>query len=337
MQYAIFPMKNVRITKRYDSNHYAWDIAGQGTDAEYWRAPCTIKVLRILSQNEGSNTVLFGTCDSNGNKSSVMCADGVQRVLTFACTHIDSLNRFGLAEGKIYQSGEVCYQEGNFGNSSGNHVHMEVGLDWIYSKEWIGEEPNRQYVLLNPSNVIEKTFFILKNWNVLYGLNGYSFPVTAVRNSDSSPIPEKIQILLTNSDARLRNNVVNGDIKTTIPNGSTFDVIGLYSWKAQDGYRWGYGSWNGIDGYFQYDPYVMNPIGSSPDDSYKMIITQIGANLRNTIRGEVSLTVPVNESIIIDTFIDGKQLDGYQWCFGHYKNIYGYFQYDPNNMFPTND
>lgn len=37
----------------------------------------------------------------------------------------------------------------------------------------------------------------------------------------------------------------------------------------------------------------MNPIGSSPDDSYKMIITQIGANLRNTIRGEVLLTVPV--------------------------------------------
>lgn len=334
MQYAIFPMLNVNISKRYSSSHYAWDICGEDTSAEYWRAPCRIKVLKILPPNEGSNTVLFGTCDSQGNQMAVMCADGQMRVLTFACTHINSLNVFGLAEGKIYESGEVCYQEGTYGEATGNHVHMEVGEGWIYEKAWTDE----QWVLKNPSNVIEKTFYLLNGWNVVLDTSGYNFPTVNVRETSTPVVPSSnIQMKLTGSAAYLRSDVVTGDQIILVPNGSYIEVIGLYSWNASDNYKWGYGKWNGYEGYFQYDPYVMNPVGSPDFETYKMYLFGSQARIRESIGGTELTMVNQYNNIFIDEFIDGKQFDGYQWCRGHFGSTYGYFQYDPVVMYPTND
>lgn len=142
---------------------------------------------------------------------------------------------------------------------------------------------------------------------------------------------------LTGSAARLRKDVVNGQTNIIIPNGTTFKVVGLYSWKASDNFRWGWGEYNGYSGYFQYDPAVMNPVGNVENLNYKMILIGSAARLRKTIRGEVITTVPNGNTIQILEFIDGKQSDGYQWCKGSFNGTIGYFQYDPAVMFPTND
>ena len=178
--------------------------------------------------------------------------------------------------------------------------------------------------------------------NGSYVFNNSSRPLTnaiIVTNYSVPPAGDKSNICfmhLTSSAARLRADVVNGNILTTIPNGTTFEVVGLYSWNASDGYKWGWGKYNGVEGYFQYDPAVMNPVGYGLK-SFKMRLTGSAARLRSTIQGTILTTVPNGSTIQIDEFIDGKQSDGYQWCYGHYNGTYGYFQYDPTVMYPTND
>lgn len=173
MQYLIFPMKTISISQRFHEKHKALDLSGEDTGIDYWYAPCRVKVLAMFEVKKTGfyNTVLFGSCDEKGNPERVMCADGEARYLTFGCTHMDSMNRFGLAVGKIYESGEPCYCEGNTGlGSKGNHVHMDVAEGWHkkkikYDDQW----------LLPNLVAVENLFFKLKGWNKIRNLNGYEF------------------------------------------------------------------------------------------------------------------------------------------------------------------
>ena len=159
-------------------------------------------------------------------------------------------------------------------------------------------------------------------------------------NKPVTPTPSgKCSMKLFGSAARLRDNVVDGNIITTIPNGTEFDVIGLYSWKAADGYRWGYGKWNGYEGYFQYDPTVMMPLGSDLNTlNYKMRLFNSAARIRTRpVNGNVLTTVPNGNDVTIIQFGKIKESDGYQWFQGSFNGITGFLQYDPAVMFPTND
>ena len=354
-QYAIFPMECISISKRYHANHKSWDINGSTTDRatkDYWYAPCDIKVLALYKSSESIfyNTVLFGTCDSSGNKCPVRCEDDVDRVLTFACTHMDTedWDEFGYYVGKVFQSGEKAYREGFEGLDPneplhGNHVHMDVGLDWQYEKVFLDNQYRLRDTEDNGKVLIANTFRQLDNFNYLgnSGANEYTFKTTNGRDFAFEIPPtgdeEKVYMKLTGSAARLRSDVVNGSIKTTVPVGQQIEVIGLYSWNASDGYKWGYGRWNGYEGYFQFDPYVMNPVGHPSFETYKMHLFGSAARIRSSIMGTILTTVDNYNDIYIDQFIDGKQSDGYQWCRGHFNGVYGYFQFDPAVMFPTND
>lgn len=346
MEYAIFPMKSISISQGFYLNqHHAFDLTGSDENkVDYFFAPCTVKVLNIsrynYETNSGlANTVFFGTCDVNGNKTPVMCEDGIARVLTFACSHIDKedLDFLDLHVGQVIGSGYACYREGTTGNASGPHIHLEVGLDWQTSKN-----ANNRYELndtiVNGVRLITNTFHSLSGFNTPGNKNdgGTTFSTVSSRKVDDSTVNNVLKMHLTGSAARLRNDVVNGNILTTIPNGTTFEVVGLYSWNASDGYKWGWGKYNGVEGYFQYDPAVMNPVGYGLE-SFKMRLTGSAARLRSTIQETILTTVPNGSTIQIDEFIDGKQSDGYQWCYGHYNGTYGYFQYDPAVMYPTND
>lgn len=92
-----------------------------------------------------------------------------------------------------------------------------------------------------------------------------------------------------------------------------------------------------VEGTFQYDPAVMMPIGKPETRKYKMKLHGSAARLRSSIRGTILTTVPNYNDIEIIEFINGKQSNGYQWCYNEYNGIRGYFQYDPTVMYPTND
>ncbi|MEG0177055.1 MAG: N-acetylmuramoyl-L-alanine amidase [Anaerorhabdus sp.] len=144
-----------------------------------------------------------------------------------------------------------------------------------------------------------------------------------------------IKMILTGSGARLRENVVSGSVKETVPNGSQFDVLEFLGNKEVDGYRWGIGCYNGITGYFQYDPQVMHAIGKTYG-SVSMVLESTPARLRENVQGNVILVMPEKSSVIIDEFLSDIASDGFRWCKGDFFGKKGYFQYDPLFMYPVN-
>ena len=219
MEYAIFPMKSISISQGFYLNqHHAFDLTGSDSNkVDYFFAPCTVKVLNIsrynYETNSGlANTVLFGTCDVNGNKTPVMCEDGIARVLTFACSHIDKedLDFLDLHVGQVIGSGYACYREGTTGIATGPHIHLEVGLDWQTSKN-----ANNRYELndtiVNGVRLITNTFHSLSGFNTPGNTNdgGTTFSTVSSRKVDDSTVNNVLKMHLTGSAARLRTDVVN--------------------------------------------------------------------------------------------------------------------------------
>ncbi|MCI6271949.1 MAG: hypothetical protein MR601_03270 [Erysipelotrichaceae bacterium] len=69
-----------------------------------------------------------------------------------------------------------------------------------------------------------------------------------------------------------------------------------------------------------------------------MKLTGSAARLRTSVvNGKVNITAPNGSEIKVLEFLKSVQSDGYQWCYGVYNGVYGYFQHDPAVMYPTND
>lgn len=192
MQRMIFPMKTISISQRYHDSHKAWDMNGEDTGIDYWYAPCRVKVLAMFAYTKTGfyNTVIFGTCDEEGNPAEIMMEDGTTKVLSISCTHMSSLDKFGLEVGKIYESGERCYCEGNLGlGSTGNHVHMGISEGW--QTEIIKYPDGKWYMpnIMNPANVFCK----LRDWNVVRNLNGYTF-----KEVESREVEDNVNLIEVN-------------------------------------------------------------------------------------------------------------------------------------------
>lgn len=178
MEYALFPMKNVSISRRAfkpgttHTNLNAIDINGEDKSKEYGRAPCRCRVLKILpiTATGYANTIIFGSCDQSGQPAEVLCADGVPRVLSFAFTHDHKIR---VEEGQIVTQGEIVYAEGTTGNASGNHIHLEVGEGWQYKKV----KNNYGDWSLQSLLFAYKVFWLKEGYHKVtnFGLNGYTF------------------------------------------------------------------------------------------------------------------------------------------------------------------
>ena len=179
MQKLIFPMKTVNITQGFHEGHKAWDLAGEDGGIDYWYAPCRIVVSAIYPYGKTGfyNTVIFTSCDVNGAPAPVRFADGREEIVSFSCTHMNGIDKFGLKVGRIYDSGEKCYCEGTTGKSTGNHVHMGVSLGLQTSIVKYPEGAWYMPDVINPDGL----FFLLNDWNIPKNFNGYMFPETEER------------------------------------------------------------------------------------------------------------------------------------------------------------
>lgn len=216
MEYCIFPMRIINITQRaLDSfshkNLEAWDIAGKDTGIESAYAPCTCKVLSILSYSKTgfSNTVFFGSCDANGNPAKVLTNNGTARILTFALSHDNDIS--DISVGQIYKSGEKIYDEGTCGPATGNHIHLEVGEGWQYKKV---KRADGVYSIPNIVH-IEDVFFMLKGWNEIKRANGYTF-----KEVESRVIFETFSVYYENN----ANNITNLPQNQTKRTGQTIYI-----------------------------------------------------------------------------------------------------------------
>ena len=331
MERLIFPMRAIGISNTYTSSHPAWDLVGSDTDIDYWYAPCTVKVLATNTTSPDSHTVHFGTCDKDGHAANVMCADGVERILTFACTHMNSLNNFDLHVGKIFPAGAPCYMEGTSGLANGNHVHMEVGTGWQYTKN-----ANAQLnFLISPANL----FYRLSGWNIVsnnYGTNGYSFPITSSRyTSDPS---YKYYLKTTNDSVFVRTSPVYGSIKATIPVSSSAEIISFIPGFQDNGYQWAFVKYNSMYGFSQIDTYNYYTVSCTANAlTYRPLyvinkFSNLTPNIRSSIiSGSVLGTIPVNTMTKVTVLLSGFQADGYQWGRVLVNGVNGYAQLDVNN------
>ena len=178
MERPLFPMTYVSISQRAFTNGShknleAIDINGIDTGIDYGRAPCYVKVLAVLEKSKTgfNNTVLVGTCNSKGQKAAVLCADGIERVLTFAYTHDNYIG--DIKVGKVYKQWEVFYHEGTTGKATGNHIHLEIGLGWQYKKY---KDSYGNWCLKDLISC-DKVFWLNDDHKIVNrGLNGYVFP-----------------------------------------------------------------------------------------------------------------------------------------------------------------
>lgn len=284
MEYAIFPMQTISISQAYkEASHRAWDINGADTGKNWWYAPCRVKVLAIFPYNFVTktgfyNTVLFGSCDESGNQAEVMCEDGVARVLTFGCTHMDEaeFNSMNYQVGNQYASGTACYCEGFTGLDEnnplhGNHVHMDVAVGWHYQR--IYDETNHyhfpeEYLLREDGGtIIGNCFHQLNGFNTVgnQGTGIYSFSSVSSRTVPNSEESEDD----TNDEGSTNSTSITGyalytskagvnirtapnttsTIVTTVPKGNELKIKRFIDGFQTDNWQWAEVYYNGYEGY----------------------------------------------------------------------------------------
>ncbi|MEG0169962.1 MAG: hypothetical protein RR945_05210 [Erysipelotrichaceae bacterium] len=335
------------------------DISAENDAKSYLYPPFDCKVVELA--NNSGNSVVFqslGLVDIPGHSEPVN--------VCFRCTHINqlSIDNSPIELNKIYYKDLFvpCYQEGTAGVATGNHIHIEFALGTYIRTEtvmgvnrmvttWLGD--NRLFLteacyIRNGSTIRRndaKPGFYCDEYpatlsNGVKGRLSYFATKGTSTSVQNDPYLGEVKMTLFGSAAYLRRDVM-GEKIILVPQNCELTVVGLYSWNASDGYKWGYAKYGENleeEGYFQFDPKVMSLVGKPTDGRYKMRLHGSGANLRvKPVNGSASVTVPNGSDIEITEFLPTVESDSYFWFKGKWGTREGYFQYDPKVMFPTND
>lgn len=334
---------------------------------DQFRAPFDCKVKDIT--NYTNNTVVFQSI------VPVELPIGTFNDVCFRCTHMDKtfFNKLNIHKDQVFRQGETCYYEGSSGEASGNHIHIEFALGKYNYLEDTGNSHLRLVTNLDgisginngscnlylPQAVFIDPSLTTKVWstdaNSNYYSNQYTFtlcngvPATnyylSFFGTNITGIKKSLKMVLTGSAARIRENA-GPQYKelTLVPKGSSIEIYNFYSWIADDGYRWCWGTYNGVTGAFQYDPNVMHPEGSVGTNTSPYIMMKLdssAARIRINQVGDVLTTAQIGDSMIIDEFNDSIASDGYRWVRVRYspsenRNIVytGWIQYDSSVMHP---
>lgn len=163
-QYVKFPMNYMNITQGVNGSYshrglFAIDNAGKDSGKDNAFAPFDCIIKRIWN---GSHTVWVEST------SKVQFADGTIDYCTMSLTHDNYVA--DLREGQKLKQGQVFYQEGDFGNATGNHVHIEVARGKFTGNGW----HQNQYGNWAINNGIDpwKAFFV----NGVGIINGFGYP-----------------------------------------------------------------------------------------------------------------------------------------------------------------
>lgn len=366
-QKSIFGMSTLNISAGHQYSSHSGttvvDISGASSNIESFKAPFDCKLIKILDKN---NTFIFQ------NTSPVQLPIGTFDKVCFRCTHMNNDQKALFSINQTFNQGDVCYYEGTAGVATGNHIHIEFAVGTFVSLDRITSSSTNLHLVTDLTNIsginnnscnlylpqavyIDPTVtssVISTDSNSNYYTNQYvwtlknglrvtnyylSYYGTGITN-----VAKNMKMVLTGSAARLRTSPVSGSQITLVPNGAKIDIIRFNSNVASDGYRWAYGSYNGNEGYFQYDPTVMHPegsVGTLNVTTVKMKLTGSAARIRVSQVGSELITVSNGNEFIVDEFNDAIASDGYRWARVKYdlnNNIKytGWIQYDPEVMHP---
>jgi hypothetical protein len=124
-QLALLPIKYLNVTQGENgsfSHQGSWAMDFDGpTDAYPYYAPCDAE---CIQRNDAEAILVWKS------QKEVMCADGQIRQIVWRCIHDDVLD-FNVGD-KILKN-DFMGNTGNGGNSSGDHLHLDVWLGTTYN------------------------------------------------------------------------------------------------------------------------------------------------------------------------------------------------------------
>lgn len=172
MNYATYPLKNMRITQNYNgtTSHkphttgnykdYPIDDGGKNTSKEGVYCPCDeIRIVRLYGAgNRGVNTIFF--------ESTSKCSfpDGTEDYLCGLITHSNDADLAKLQVGQRIKRGKLICNEGTDGGV-GMHTHLSFGKGKLLGNGW-RENSKGKYVLHCTGGAFkpEKLLFVDKSF-----------------------------------------------------------------------------------------------------------------------------------------------------------------------------
>lgn len=149
-QRAYLPMKVITLSQGYGSSSgthklsYALDLSGSDRGKDPVFAPFDCKVTKLY---QPSDIVHHATTVWLTSTQKVLCRNGYYGYLTMSITHPREILNMKL--GTIYKQGVQICTEGDTGNASGPHIHLELAkgttAGWTLQKSGNYQE----YVIIN--------------------------------------------------------------------------------------------------------------------------------------------------------------------------------------------
>lgn len=184
MQYLKYPTKVMKISQNYNgtfshinSSHgfpksYPIDETAGTIGRDYFYAPCDLVIRRIYGVgNNGTNTIWLES------KDKVIFADGTSNYATLMIIHPNDDTLKNLKVGQNYKQGEKMFLEGNDGDATGYHFHLEVSKNKFSeckNNGWVKNNKNA-WVLSGNTVKPEKAFWLDREFTFINNSLGLTF------------------------------------------------------------------------------------------------------------------------------------------------------------------
>lgn len=170
MEKAVLMMDYLNVTQRGENDYThrgdkAIDLAGKDTGIDPLKAPFTGTIKKIY---EGNNAVWL---ESN---NKVIYADGTIDYMTVLTLHDNDVS--DLKVGDVIKQGEIYYNEGTKGFTTGNHIHIAVGKGKFTGSGWYENEYG--YWCINNQMDVYKGLFLLDTVKIINS-GGYNWIKTS--------------------------------------------------------------------------------------------------------------------------------------------------------------
>ena len=242
--YMIYPLKNMRITCRYDEGShrghnvdvkdgnvdYPIDDGGLDTGRDPIYCPCDemkITAIKGVGNPNVTNTIwLVSTSD-------VITSTFVGTAF-MTLTHSNDDDIKDLYVGKTFKRGEIICHEGTDG-ADANHIHIVCGKG--YSDTWV-ENSNHKWVIKGDCKKPEEVFFVDTNFTHILNSGGISWEDLKPIDIIGTPVErntkvDQVEVLIDN--LRLRESYsTNSKIIGYIRKG----IYNVLDKKDNDGYTW---------------------------------------------------------------------------------------------------
>lgn len=289
MEKAIFPLKYMNQTQGVNGGYshqgtFAIDYGTKNGTALDVYAPFTGTIKKIYTKSGN-----FVWLESN---EKVAWADGSVDYMTVMTGHDNNVS--DLYVGKIIKQGEVYYRQGNAGNATGVHVHIEVGKGKFTGSGWY-ENSYGNWTINNGVHPV-KAFYVsnteVKNNGGYAWVNIIGMPVS--RDN------KKNQIEVMVNDLRCRKS----------PNGTILGYVNKGIYNILDSSKNGNYTWYmiGSDNWIAYDPSwaKLYLISNQSDNSNQAGDDSSDNNTVKPCEGELIFTVPKDDMYAIKLYAGEK-------------------------------